>query len=89
MENANTMQMIHALHNLYDDLSRFFLRKLALSTDKRGQISSIAILKNQVIWVFGLHSINHFDDIGVISFLEDQDLIFYVFKLIIADSVSL
>jgi hypothetical protein len=79
--------MIHPLYYLDDDSPCFFLRESALSGDEGREITSIAVLKDQIIRSLGLHSVNHAHYVWVIRFVQNQYLILNVLELVVTDTV--
>lgn len=83
------MQVIHALYDLLSYTSGLIFRKWSMGLYELGQITSIAIFENKVIRVFRFHSIDHCYYIRVVGFFKNQDLVFDILELIIADSIPL
>lgn len=79
--------MIHPVYDLDDDFPSFFLWESALSGDEGWEISPIAILKDQIIRSLGLHSVEHAHYVGMIRFLQNQDLVLNVLELVVADTI--
>ena len=89
VQYTQTMQMIHTLYDLlcYDSSLSLLYGPVLLNV--RGKVTPVAIFEYKVIRVLRFHSVDHGNDIRMVCFLENEDLIFDIFELIIADSVPL
>jgi hypothetical protein len=82
MSNLLTMAIFYSIYHLSKNLSRLKLRKLSLFYKPIKQLATFAktksnkeILSNYIIFVLLLISFIYFNDIGMVNFFEDLNLV--------------
>ena len=93
MSNLLTMAIFYSIYHLSKNLSRLKLRKLSLFYKPIKQLATFAktksnkeILSNYIIFVLLLISFIYFNDIGMVNFFEDLNLVHKLY--LISDSLS-